>query len=153
MTNSPTSSPTSAPSASSTSSPHDADSAGHLVDLSTDECWDLLRATAVGRLAWNSEKGPTVVPVNFAVTTDGIDVRTTAYSAAAREADDSPVSFQADHVDPGARTGWSVLAHGHVRIDWSFGRVDAPEIDVWPTGARPLRLHVEVEQISGRRLV
>lgn len=122
------------------------------MELTADECWDLLRGTAVGRLAWNGAVGPTVVPVNFAVTSGGIDVRTTAYSSAAREADDSPVSFQADHVDPVTRTGWSVLAHGHVHIDWSFGRVDAPQIDVWPTGARSLRLHLEVEEISGRRL-
>ncbi|WP_148616337.1 pyridoxamine 5'-phosphate oxidase family protein [Nocardioides rubriscoriae] len=137
---------------SSTTGGHGTAATRHLVDLSNDECWDLLRGTAVGRLAWNGTDGPTVVPVNFAVTTDGIDVRTTAYSAVAREADDGPVSFQADHLDPVTRTGWSVLAHGHVQIDWSFGRVDAPEIDVWPTGPRSLRLHVEIEQISGRRL-
>ena len=145
MTNPPTSSPT-YPSGSRHGE------GARLVELSPDECWDLLRSVPVGRLAWNATTGPTVVPVNFAVTPGGIDVRTTAYSAAARETDDSPVSFQADQIDPTGRSGWSVLAHGRVHIDWSFGRVDAPEIDVWLAGARPLRIHIEVQEISGRRL-
>lgn len=125
---------------------------GRLVELDADECWELLRGTPVGRLAWNGAAGPTVVPVNFAVTSGGIDLRTSSYSAAARETDDSPVSFQSDRVDLASRTGWSVLARGRLRIDWTFGRVDAPEIDVWPTGARPMRMHLEVDEISGRRL-
>lgn len=124
----------------------------HLVELSADDCWELLHSQPVGRLAWNGTRGPIVLPVNFTVSEDGIDLRTHAYSAAAREVDDSPVSFQADQVDPVTRTGWSVLVHGRAAIDWAFGRVDAPEIDVWPSGPKPLRLHLEVLEISGRRL-
>ncbi|MFB9312718.1 pyridoxamine 5'-phosphate oxidase family protein [Nocardioides plantarum] len=125
---------------------------GRLVELDVDECWELLRRTPVGRLAWNGAAGPTVVPVNYVATSDGIVVKTTAYSAAVRETDDSPITFQVDHIDPETRTGWSVLAHGRLDVDWSFGRVDAPEVDVWPAGPRPLRLQLEISTISGRRL-
>lgn len=125
---------------------------GRLVELSADECWALLRDHPVGRLAWNGATGPTVVPVNYTVAGDGIDVRTSAYSTIVRETDDSPISFQADHVDPTTRTGWSVLAHARASIDWRDERTEAPEVDVWVGGSKPMRLHLEVIEISGRRL-
>ena len=48
----------------------------------------------VGRLAWQSPDGPTVVPVNFVVDGHSVRIRTAAYSAMARECDDSAVAFQ-----------------------------------------------------------
>ena len=126
---------------------------GHrLVDLTEDECWDLVRGQVVGRLAWNHPSGPRVIPLNYAVSDETIRVTTSAYSIAAREADDSPITFEIDDIDARERTGWSVLAHGTATMDWSYGRVSAPEVDVWPTGARPLRLRLEITEITGRRI-
>lgn len=125
---------------------------GRVSELDESECWDLLRLQPVGRLAWNGAAGPTVIPVNYALAEGGLDIRTAAYSAAVREADDSPISFQADHLDPLTRTGWSVLVHARASIDWSHESAGAPAVDVWPGGSKPLRLHLEVVEISGRRL-
>ncbi len=124
----------------------------HLVELAAEECWELLRSEPVGRIAWNGPEGPTVQPVNFALSQGGIEVRTTAYSAIGHLSDDSAVTFQVDRIDPAARSGWSVLARGKVTFDWTYGRVEAPGVDVWPSGERALRLHLEVSEISGRRL-
>lgn len=128
------------------------DTERHLRELTAEECWELLRGQPVGRLAWNGVNGPTVIPVNYAVVASGINVQTTPYSAAARETDDSPISFQADHVDATTRTGWSVLVHGRATIDWSGKSADEPNVDLWVSDARSLRLHLEVSEISGRRL-
>lgn len=125
---------------------------GRLIELSADDCWELLRSEPVGRLAWNGASGPTVIPVNYAVSANGIDIRTGAYSAAVRETDDSLITFQADEIDATTRTGWSVLAHGRAAIDWSDERAGTANVDVWVGGVKSLRLHVEVIEITGRRL-
>lgn len=125
---------------------------GHLEELVAEECWALLRNEPVGRLAWNGSEGPTIVPVNFTVSQGGIEVRTAAYSEAAHLSEDSAVTFQVDRIDPASRTGWSVLARGRVSFDWTYGRVEAPGVDVWPSGERALLLHLAVGNISGRRL-
>ncbi len=122
-----------------------------LHELAETACWELIASEVVGRLAWTGGEGLTVVPVNYALDGRSILVRTTAYSAIARECDDSPVAFEVDRYDPIARTGWSVLvrAHAHVDFDDDDG---ASEVDVWPSGIRSLHVRVEPDQITGRRL-
>jgi uncharacterized protein len=121
-----------------------------LVDLAADECWELAATRPVGRLAWTSPSGPTVIPVNFTVVSEGVLVRTAGYSQVARECDDSAVAFEVDDIDVDARTGWSVLMRGHARVEYGAGDEDGP--DVWVSGPRSLRLRIEVAEITGRRL-
>ncbi len=124
-----------------------------LHELSGPECWELIATDVVGRLAWTGTDGLTVVPVNYTTNGQTISVRTTAYSAIARECDDSPVAFEVDRHDPVSRTGWSVLIRGNAHID--FGDEPAPDesgVDVWPSGIRSLHLRIEPTQVSGRRL-
>jgi hypothetical protein len=122
-----------------------------LLDLSAEECWSLAVTQPVGRLAWSGPAGPQVVPVNFDVTDRRVLVRTAAYSALARECDDSPVAFEVDHYDAETHTGWSVVMHGHAHVDYSGGR-SGKDPEVWAPGARALRVVIDVEQITGRRV-
>ena len=124
---------------------------GRLRDVSPDECWSLAVTQPVGRLAWTGPSGPTVVPVNFELTGRRVLVRTAAYSALARECDDSPVAFEVDHYDPDTRSGWSVLMRGHAHLEYS-GSDGSNDPDVWPAGARALRVLIDVDEISGRRV-
>ena len=78
-------------------------------------------------------------------------VRTAAYSEAARECDDSPVAFEVDTFDEAERSGWSVLMRGHAHLDFAAPDGDHGP-DVWAAGARNLRLRVDVEEITGRRI-
>ncbi len=121
-----------------------------LRDLSEAECWELLAGTPAGRLAWSAASGIAVVPVNHAVHGRTVVVRTTAYSALARECDDSPVAFEIDHLDPQDRGGWSVLARGVAHVE--LASAPGPDVDVWPTGPRPLRVRIDVTGVSGRRV-
>ena len=121
-----------------------------VIELGPDECWSLASALPVGRLAWTGPHGPTVIPVNFAVTGAEVLVRTTAYSEMARECDDSPVAFEVDEVDASARSGWSVLMRGRAHLE-SVPPGDAGP-DVWPPGPRSLQLRIEVTEVTGRRL-
>jgi uncharacterized protein len=122
-----------------------------LRDLAADECWTLAASQPVGRLAWTGPSGQTVIPVNFEVTGRAVHIRTAAYSALARECDDSDVAFEVDSFDADTRTGWSVLMRGRAHFDFDGGDgSDTP--DVWAAGARALRVTVDVAEISGRRI-
>jgi nitroimidazol reductase NimA-like FMN-containing flavoprotein (pyridoxamine 5'-phosphate oxidase superfamily) len=124
---------------------------GLLTDLTADECWDLAASRPVGRLAWTGPQGLTVVPVNYVVSDRRVHVRTAAYSALARECDDSDVAFQIDQFDTDNQSGWSVLLRGKAHVA-SRGSDTGNEPDVWPTGARALQVTVDVQQVSGRRV-
>jgi len=125
---------------------------GRLVDLDPDECWELATTRPVGRLAWTSSQGrPTVIPVNFTVDGHSVHIRTAAYSAAARETDDSPVAFEVDDFDEDARSGWSVLMRGHAHLEYHAAPSEA-DPQVWAGGARRLLVRIEVEEITGRRV-
>jgi hypothetical protein len=125
---------------------------GQLIDVSPDECWTLAASKPAGRLAWTAPHGPTIVPVNFVITRRRVHVRTAAYSALARECDDSVVAFEVDEFDPDNRTGWSVLLRGRAHLQFG-GKDERHHPDVWPTGIHGLRLTIDVEEISGRRIV
>jgi nitroimidazol reductase NimA-like FMN-containing flavoprotein (pyridoxamine 5'-phosphate oxidase superfamily) len=123
-----------------------------LVDLSTEECWQLVTSRPVGRLAWSGPHGPTVIPVNFAVDGRNVLIRTKAYSEAARECDDTMVAFQVDSFDEQAHQGWSVLVRGRAHFEYQSPTTDG-DPEVWVDGPRSLRLRVEVTEVTGRRIL
>lgn len=125
--------------------------ANQLLELTDDECWTLAASHPVGRLAWTSPHGPTVIPVNFVATGRQVHIRTAAYSALARECDDSAVAFEVDEFDADSHSGWSVLMRGraHLQVGGSDGG-DQP--NVWPAGVRGLQVTIDVDEVSGRRI-
>lgn len=125
---------------------------GRLVELSEDECWELLASVEVGRIAWATATGPQVVPVNHVTHGTELRVRTPAYSALVQEADDQRVAFEADRLDPVTRTGWSVVAHGRVEVRYGADSGAGPLPDPWPAGSRHTLLVVVVDEITGRRI-
>jgi nitroimidazol reductase NimA-like FMN-containing flavoprotein (pyridoxamine 5'-phosphate oxidase superfamily) len=124
---------------------------GQLLDLTADECWRLAASVPVGRLAWSGQLGPAIVPVNFLLAAGRVHVRTAAYSAQARECDDSPVAFEVDQFDAERRTGWSVVLRGRAHLRFGSAAADQ-QPEVWPTGARALLLTIDVVETSGRRV-
>ncbi|MBS43805.1 MAG: pyridoxamine 5'-phosphate oxidase [Nocardioides sp.] len=124
---------------------------GTLQELSEEQCRDLLGEHVLGRLVWNGSAGIHVAPVNYALDGDRVVVRVSAASSVAREAEDSPVAFEVDHLDHETRTGWSVLVRGTARIDF-HEHEEIPEVDVWPAGPRTLVLLVEIAQLTGREV-
>ena len=124
---------------------------GQLVDLSPEECWELLRGTPVGRIAWTTPDGPEVVPINLAVEEQTVLVRTAAYSALAQRVDAERVAVQVDHLDAETHTGWSVLARGVAEIEYGESREQGPE--PWAAGTRRTLIAIRIDTVSGRRLL
>jgi nitroimidazol reductase NimA-like FMN-containing flavoprotein (pyridoxamine 5'-phosphate oxidase superfamily) len=113
------------------------------------DCWSLLGTVDYGRLVVDGDGRPDIFPVNFEVVGSAILVQTNMghkLLAALR----GPVAFEADHVDPAARIGWSVVVHGRAR-DASDEAPRDPERTPW-TGPKQFRLRIEPESITGRRV-
>jgi nitroimidazol reductase NimA-like FMN-containing flavoprotein (pyridoxamine 5'-phosphate oxidase superfamily) len=128
---------------------------GGLVPLGEDACWDLLPQARVGRLAWADADGRIlVIPVNFGIDGRGIVVRTgdTVLLHAARAG--RRCAFQAEDLEPGLRSGWTVLVDGQLRVVTDQASVErlGPLVTPWLRVPRPHVLVLEATQVSGRRL-
>ena len=124
-----------------------------LVELSTAECRDLLETDTVGRVAFVAPGGPRIVPVNFALAGDAIELRTTAYSELARHAVGRQVAFEIDHLDTERRRGWSVVALGLCEwVDDPGPASEGAEPEPWAGGNRPVRLRLAWSELTGRRV-
>ncbi len=125
------------------------------IELDVSECRDLLGREVFGRLAFSTDAGPRIVPLNYAVMDEALIFRTTPYSELAREAVDREAAFEVDDIDRDRHSGWSVVA---------LGRVDAPEPrelgdlrtdwapEPWAGGHRHLVLRLRWRELSGRRI-
>ncbi len=120
-------------------------------ELTSSQCWQLLREATVGRLAIIADGEPDIFPVNHIVDHGAVVFRTgngTMFTAALHH----PVAFEVDGVD--GDTAWSVVVRGPA----SEGRhitdlVDSLGLPVtpWQAGNKPRFLRIEPHRISGRR--
>ena len=131
----------------------DAWAAGRLVELSEDESWELIAGRPVGRLAWSGPEGISVIPVNYVSTQGRVELQTHAYSAMARDVDESPVAFEVDEVDETTRSGWSVLVRGTAHVSYDHEIRSGAQPDVWPSGSKALHVTVDVTSVTGRRVL
>jgi nitroimidazol reductase NimA-like FMN-containing flavoprotein (pyridoxamine 5'-phosphate oxidase superfamily) len=132
------------------------DEAARLEPLTHEECLELLRRGRVGRIAFDVDEFPVILPVNFRlVETSGrvwIALRTRPGNVIER----APlhVAFQIDEVDPARHEGWSVLARG------TLHPVDPDAADFnerfdphpWIEADRESWLIIDPFALTGRRL-
>lgn len=124
------------------------DGPAELRELPPDECLQLLGTVEVGRLAVAAgQDAPLVVPVNFVVDGEDIVFRTSP-GAKLQLLQDRPVSFQADHVDRGHHSGWSVLVTGSAR---EFPAAEGAHLRVQPwVGEGNAWIRITPTHIAGR---
>jgi nitroimidazol reductase NimA-like FMN-containing flavoprotein (pyridoxamine 5'-phosphate oxidase superfamily) len=124
-------------------------------ELDEATCRQLLGTTTVGRLAFNDEPSPTVLPVNYVVHRGTVLFRTIEGSKLDAADAAAPASFEVDHVDTSRGAGWSVLARGHLR---ELDDPDEDEVaaaygfDTLAGGARPYLVEMTIESLTGRRI-
>jgi uncharacterized protein len=127
---------------------------GHLREIGTAECLELLATHEVGRVAYSDDHGPVVLPVNYALDHDTILIQTSPHSALAQRLRDAPASFQIDDYDDYSQSGWSVLVRGHASyVDADDLPDDRARPHAWAEGQRTLHLRIVPTEISGRRLL
>jgi nitroimidazol reductase NimA-like FMN-containing flavoprotein (pyridoxamine 5'-phosphate oxidase superfamily) len=122
--------------------------------LERDECVRLLLSQRVGRVGV-CEGGPLVVPVVFGMLDGDIVFRTAPGEKLVAAALHRPLAFEVDEYDLDRGTGWSVLVVGPaeemVHPD-DLRRAEALGLPAWAGEARDRFVHLEAEQVSGRRL-
>ncbi|MEM9464835.1 MAG: pyridoxamine 5'-phosphate oxidase family protein [Actinomycetota bacterium] len=127
-----------------------------LTELSTTECWDLLRQTTIGRLAVNNGNQPDVFPVNYVVDSDRVVIRTAEGAKLAAAIASGDVAFEIDEFDTASRSGWSVVLHGLAHEPKALAAVmhdQALDLRPW-AGSEGKHRFIEIvpTRISGRRL-
>jgi len=122
--------------------------------LSTEDCFDLLRGEAVGRLAVSIRDHPDIFPINFVVDRGGIVFRTAEGTKLAASVLGRGVAFEVDGLDSEDGSAWSVVVKGHaVEIERLDDLLDALELPLFPWHASPKHRFVRIEpvDITGRR--
>lgn len=130
---------------------------GDLVDLDRERCIELLGSAEIVRIAFVTERGPTVLPVNHLLHGDALYFRTAPGSKLGTAAADQPVAVEADGGEPATRTGWSVVVHGHASIVTdeavTTALYDEP-FEPWALpGDRTFWVRVGLDDVSGRAIV
>ncbi|MEV1178323.1 pyridoxamine 5'-phosphate oxidase family protein [Nonomuraea sp. NPDC049784] len=128
--------------------------------LDPEECLRLVAPGGIGRVAFNGQDGPTVLPVNYKLH-EGAIVFRTAYGGpmdqdlrTGLEGVDIKIGFQVDRIDEARREGWSVLINGpahHVPQD-EVEKVTEADVTPWAGGERHLYIRIVPHQITGRRI-
>ena len=126
------------------------------VELTYEECLELLHGGLVGRVAICTPVGPRIVPLNYALYDDAIVFRTTPYSELGTYGWNTDVAFEIDHLDYEKHQGWSVLAIGRAELiddpdevqDIRAGWDPTP----WAGGRRHLYLRLRWRDLTGRRI-
>ena len=124
--------------------------------LSEDQCRDLLRRSAVGRVAVTVAALPAIFPVNYAVLDDNVVFLTGEGTKLRAALVGAVVAFEVDHIDPAHTGGWSVLAVGVAeKITDPDERRCAEGLGLRPfaAGDRSHFVKIRPEFVSGRRIV
>jgi nitroimidazol reductase NimA-like FMN-containing flavoprotein (pyridoxamine 5'-phosphate oxidase superfamily) len=129
---------------------------GEPIELSDEQCRELLGAGLVGRVALCTPVGPHVVPVNYAMVDGSVVLRTTPYSILGTQARGAMLAFEVDQLDYELQRGWSVVARGRAEAITGADELHqirrAWEPSAWADGSRNLFLRLRWSELSGRQL-
>jgi Pyridoxamine 5'-phosphate oxidase len=136
---------------------HTVDAGRLIVEISEDECQQLLASKSVGRLAVATDVGPEIFPVNYGVL-DGSIIIWTGAGTKLNHASFDHVAFEVDDLDAESRTGWVVEAKGRSEDvtdtgdKWTSSMREVP-VHSWVAGPHPNCVAILRPRLSGRRLV
>jgi uncharacterized protein len=127
-----------------------------LIELDPAECMELLAAKSVGRIAYATETGARILPVNYILLDDSVIFRTVPAGEIFHHALNSNCAFEIDETDEFFETGWSVVAVGRLEPaseeDFAlmrYGKLPEP----WAGGSRWMFVRLPCEHVSGRRVI
>lgn len=122
--------------------------------LTDDECWTLLRATGVARLAVDIAGEPDIFPINYVVSGTTIVFRTAEGTKLAGAVLGRAIALEIDGVSPSDRSVWSVVVKGAAHeITNMFERYAADDLPLYPWTGSPKYSYVRIESelVTGRR--
>ncbi len=125
-----------------------------MYELDEEVCRQMLARCTFGRVAFgDADEGLTVLPVNCLFSNDAVLFRAQAGSALDRLGAGRVVAFEADHIDPIAESGWSVLVRGtatHLRDAERLAALAETAVHPWAPGRRDRWIEIHAQQLTGR---
>lgn len=122
-------------------------------DLSTEECWKLLRANTFGRLAYHLRGRTMIAPINYTITDHKIVFRTAEGSKFYALKVEDFVAFEFDEYD--GKSASSVVAYG--AVSEVLSEDESAELTVnlrpWVRTDKRHVLVIEVSEITGRSFI
>jgi nitroimidazol reductase NimA-like FMN-containing flavoprotein (pyridoxamine 5'-phosphate oxidase superfamily) len=129
-------------------------------ELDRDEALRLISPGGIGRIAYTSRFGPTVLPVNYTFYEGAILFRTAEHGPLDEDlrtgitGADYEVAFEIDDIDMSGEMGWSVLVQGPAHHVTGPEREEAFRacVEPWAPGNRELLVRIVPSRITGRRI-
>ncbi|MGO1486988.1 MAG: pyridoxamine 5'-phosphate oxidase family protein [Arachnia sp.] len=112
--------------------------------LEGSECRKLLASGSVGRVAWQSDAGINVFPVNYRLTGDHVVFHTSASGMLSTLLEPTQVGFQVDEIDVEAAVGWTLLVRG------TTGAAVGLDSISWVPDGRHVGVAIALEWLGGR---
>jgi len=124
-----------------------------VVELTTEECWELLELEEFGRLAYRLVDEVHLVPVNYVADAGNLLFRTASGNKLLAAALHSDVAFEIDWHDD--RTAWSVVVRGqlHRLPEDEAHRVDALLLEPWVPTLKYDVVELLPQVVTGRRFL
>lgn len=124
-----------------------------VMELSVDECWQLLESYEFGRLAYRLVDEVHLVPINYVTDNRTLYFRTASGSKLLAAALRSDVAFEIDWYDDA--TAWSVVARGRLRQleEDEQRRLDSLATRSWIPTEKPEVVELVPDEVTGRRFV
>jgi len=129
-----------------------------LLELSREECLELLARCRFGRLAvCTGEGAPVVRPVNYVFDgpSQSVVFRTAPGSKLHALVSSAKATFEIDDARPQQRTGWSVIIVGvteEVISPSEIRRLQSIGVDPWGPGEKAHWVRIRAWTVSGRRI-
>jgi uncharacterized protein len=129
-----------------------------LVELDREECLRLIAGNHFGRVGLTgAAEVPIIRPLNyvFDAPSQCVAFRTVPGSKLSALVRRRKAAFEIDGIDPGFRSGWSVIIVGvteEVTNAADLRRLDELGLDVWAPGDRPHWFRIRAWAVSGRRI-
>jgi uncharacterized protein len=124
-----------------------------VIELTEDECWDLLIGTMLGRLAVSVADKPELYPVNFMAHDRRILIRTMQGTKLVSMAINNKVALEAD--GRSLHSVWSVVVKGTARELTTEAEITTAEqlsLRPWTASLKTTYVEITPSQISGRRI-
>lgn len=125
-----------------------------IVELSDNECWEILDRERFGRLAVAVHGDPDIFPVNFLVDDGKLLMHTAPGTKLTELVINAAVAVETDGRE--GDTAWSVVLKGVARMVESFSETyadDAKHLETWLPSDKPIFVEITPRSLSGRRFL
>jgi uncharacterized protein len=130
---------------------------GDMLELDREECVRRLTDAPWARIAFTTDSGPRILPVNHLVVDGDVFFRTSPGGKLGSAVRGAPVALEVDGGDAASRLGWSVVVRGRSSIvhdEELIERLMLQPFEPWTLPEdKAFWVKIEIDDITGRTIV